>query len=192
MIGTVKHISSSNIGVEFDEVKNESSSYGVFWFLKCELETVDSIGDDEMLKDYTYVAKIVLLEDSYKKDYYFALFDAELQAIQDCDNRCLVVVNARGKDRRVLGEVKEIISGENFEECKVTSEVVGVVDMRPYDSRVEREEREKEIAKKKAAIEKKLNEEIAKRKNVEFYEQMAIQYPEIAELVKELKEIGGE
>ena len=51
-----------------------------------------------------------------------------------------------------------------------------------------------EIAKKKAAIEKELKEEIAKRKTLEFYEKMAEEYkdnPRLAELVGELKELGA-
>ena len=55
------------------------------------------------------------------------------------------------------------------------------------------ENRLKEVAKKKAEIEKALDEEIKKRKNAEFYEKMAKEYsdnPLIVKLVKELKELG--
>ena len=51
-----------------------------------------------------------------------------------------------------------------------------------------------QVAKKKAAIEKELEEEINKRKTVEFYEEMANKYsdnPRLAELVAELKGLGA-
>ena len=50
-----------------------------------------------------------------------------------------------------------------------------------------------ELAKKKAAIEKELQEEINKRKSIEYYEAMAKEYadnPRLAALVNELKELG--
>ena len=62
-----------------------------------------------------------------------------------------------------------------------------------YIARVEEENRLKELAKKKAAIEKELETEINKRKSVEYYEEMAKKYsdnPKLAELVAELKGLG--
>jgi flagellar biosynthesis/type III secretory pathway chaperone len=53
--------------------------------------------------------------------------------------------------------------------------------------------RQKELAKKKAAIEKELEAEINKRKSIEYYEAMAKEYsdnPKLAELVAELKQLG--
>ena len=75
----------------------------------------------------------------------------------------------------------------------VTAQVVGVVNMDGYVARIEEENRLKELAKKKAAIEKELEAEINKRKSVEYYEEMAKKYsdnPKLAELVAELKGLG--
>ena len=104
----------------------------------------------------------------------------------------MVVVNARGKDNRILGTVKEIMTVEEYGKG-VTAQVVGVVNMDGYIVRVEEENRLKELAKKKAAIEKELEAEINKRKSVEYYEEMAKKYsdnPKLAELVAELKGLG--
>ena len=105
----------------------------------------------------------------------------------------LVVTNARGKDNRVLGKVKMIMSTEDYGKG-VTAQVVGVVNMDAYISRVNEENRLKEIAKKKAEIEKALDAEIKKRKDAEYYEEMAKKYsdnPLIGQLVAELKGLGA-
>lgn len=62
-----------------------------------------------------------------------------------------------------------------------------------YITREEEKIRLKELKKKKAAIEKELEEEINKRKSIEYYEAMANRYsdnPKLAELVEELRSIG--
>jgi hypothetical protein len=76
---------------------------------------------------------------------------------------------------------------------KITAEVIGVVNMNPYITRENEKVRQKELAKKKAAIEKELEAEINKKKSVEYYEEMARKYsdnPKIAELVAELRSLG--
>jgi len=188
MIGTVERISSEDIGVVLDGLRNEASSYGVFWFKKDELR----IMEDDNMKGYKNVAIVNFLEDYNKKDYAFALFDEEEKLITR-ENQ-LVVVNARSKDNRVLAVVKEIMPVEMYnEKIAITAQVVGVVNMDGYIARVEEEQRIKELEKKKLAIEKELEKEINKRKSVEYYEAMAEKYsdnPKLAELVAELKGLG--
>jgi hypothetical protein len=138
---------------------------------------------------FNKVAIVNLLEDYNKKDYGFALYETEFKILFPGD---LVVVNARAKDNRVLGVVKGILSLDEYGK-KVTAQVVGVVNMDAYNTRIEEENKVKEIVKKKAAIEKELKEEISKIKTVEFYEEMANKYPNnirLAELVSELKGLG--
>ena len=68
-----------------------------------------------------------------------------------------------------------------------------MVNMDGYIARVEEENRLKELAKKKAAIEKALDAEIKKRKDSEYYERIAKEYsdnPLIVQLVEELKGLG--
>lgn len=138
---------------------------------------------------FSKVAIVNLLEDYSKKDYGLALYETEYNILSSGG---LVVVNARGKNNRVLGIVKEVISLDEYGKG-VNAQVVAVVNMDAYNARIEEENKAREVAKKKAAIEKELEEEINKRKTVEFYEEMANKYsdnPRLAELVAELKGLG--
>ena len=191
--GLVIRISGSSLGVQIDDMTNKGSAYGVFWFKRNEIKIVDDFKNDKgdvVMTGYKNIAVVNLLEDYNKKDYYFALFDEDYKRIVE---GTLVVVNARGKDQRVLGRVKAVIPVEDYDKT-VTAQVVAVVDETNYNARLDEEVRLKEIAKKKAAIEKELEEEIAKRKTLEFYEKMAEEYsdnPRLAELVAELKVLGA-
>lgn len=146
--------------------------------------------EDIDMTGFNKVAIVNLLDDYNKKDYGFALYESEFRILALND---LVVVNARGKDNRILGIVKEIKSVEEYGK-NVTAQVVAVVNMDSYNKRVDEENKAKELAKKKAAIEKELEAEINKRKSVEYYEEMAKKYsdnPKLAELVAELKGLGN-
>lgn len=149
--------------------------------------------EDIKVEVYKNVAIVNLLEDYSKKDYAFALYNNELEMIFRSRTHypVMVVVNARGKNNRVLGTVKDIVSVEDYGK-NVTAQVVGVVNMDGYIARVEEENRLKELVKKKAAIEKALDAEIKKRKDAEYYEKIAKEYsdnPLIAQLVAQLKEL---
>lgn len=186
MIGIVERTSSGEIGVLVDGMFNEASSYGVFWFKSYEIE----IMEDNKMTGFNKVAIVNLLEDYNKKDYGFALYETEFRVLSEGD---LVVVNARGKDNRILGTVKEVMNLDEYGKG-VNAQVVAVVNMDAYNVRIEEENRAKEVAKRKAAIEKELEDEINKRKTVEFYEEMANKYsdnPRLAELVAELKGLGA-
>ena len=87
------------------------------------------------------VAIVNLLEDKNKKDYGFALYKEEYELLRTANlNNTLVVVNARNKDRRVLGKVKVILPVSVYGE-NPTAQVVGVVNMEAYSKRKEEEER---------------------------------------------------
>lgn len=90
---------------------------------------------------YDLVAIVNLLEDCNKKDYGFALYKEEYELLRTANlENTLVVVNARSKDRRVLGKVKEILSLKEYGK-NPTAQVVGVVNMEAYAKRKEEEER---------------------------------------------------
>lgn len=90
---------------------------------------------------YDLVAIVNLLEDCNKKDYGFALYKEEYELLRSANlENTLVVVNARSKDRRVLGKVKEILSLEEYGK-RPTAQVVGVVNMDAYAKRKEEEDR---------------------------------------------------
>lgn len=190
-IGTV--INTYNVGMQnyiMVQLNNRKQGYNV--------SSVEKIigSEGNKMTGFKQVAIVKLIEDYNKKDYGFALYKEEWDLITRQDylhNPVYVVVNARGKDNKILGIVKELKTVEEYGKNNVTAQVVGVVNMDGYNARVEEENRQKEIAKKKANIEKELRTEIEKLNNIALYEKMANEHPEnprLTELVNELKELG--
>lgn len=127
---------------------------------------------------YDLVAIVNLLEDCNKKDYGFALYKEEYELLRTANlENTLVVVNARSKDRRVLGKVKEILSLKEYGK-NPTAQVVGVANMDTYMNRIE-EERAKNIEKIKYRIEKKIDDILDGHKDLD-------------NLFKQLKEFESE
>lgn len=193
LCGVVERDSSSSVGVKIDGIINESSSYGLFWFKPNELESME----DEKMEGFNKVAIVNLLDDYSKKDYGFALYDSELEYMGDwqmSDIGSMVVVNPRGKDNRVLGVIKNIVPVEEYVGKSVTAQVVGVVHMDGYNTRVAEEVRHEEIRKQRAKIEKEFKARLDKLKDAEYYARMAKEYadrdPGLVKLVEQLKELG--
>jgi len=197
MYGVIRKYTSGKYGVLLDDERNPASREGLFWIKSSELKFVENESEDIKMEGFKNVAIVNLLDDYNKKDYAFALYDEEMSLLKTEDYGIklnqLVVVNARGKDNRVLGTIKNIMTVEEYGKG-VTAQVVGVVNMDGYIARVDEENRLKELAKKKAAIEKELEAEINKIKTAEFYREMASKYsdnPRLAELVSELEGLGA-
>lgn len=107
---------------------------------------------------YDLVAIVNLLEDCNKKDYGFALYKEEYELLRTTNlENTLVVVNARSKDRRVLGKVKEILSLKEYGK-NPTAQVVGVANMDAYAKRKEEEDYIDRIKELNHLIDKKLDE----------------------------------
>ena len=183
-------IDTYNVGTQkyvMVQLKNRKQGYNVLSVEKVERE-------DNKMTGFNKVAIVNLVDDYNKKDYGFALYDEDMNEIvkYDTNHPLYVIVNARGKDNRVLGILKEVKSVEAYGKC-VTAQIVGVVNMNAYNARTDEENRQKEIAKQKASIEKELKSEIEKMNNIALYEKMAKEHPEnprLAELVNVLKELG--
>ena len=195
-IGVVERVSGGSLGVLLDDLRNRSSEYGNFWLAVGYLEFLDNESEDVCMEGYKYVACVNLLEDTTKKDYWFALYEGDRLAtgeINEMAEEVIVVVNPRRKNNRVLGVVKHVVPIDSYTGLKPTSEVVGVVDTRNYIAREAEKTRLAELEKKKKAIEEELEKEINKRKSIEYYAEMAKQYsdnPRLAELVLELRALG--
>lgn len=195
--GQVIKTTSDLIAVQIDGMYNAASSNGVYWFRRNELNIVRDESEDEKMTGFNYVAIVNLVEDYSKKDYGFALYEDERSLIVEKDpskHPVYVVVNVRRKDNKVLGVVKELMTVEEYGK-NVTAQVIGVVNMDGYNTRIDEENRLKEIAKQKTSIEKELRSEIEKMNNIALYEKMAKEHPEnprLAELVNELKELEKE
>ncbi len=184
-------IDTYNVGTQkyvMVQLKDRKQGYNVL-----SVEKVES--EDNKMTGFEQIAIVNLVEDYSKKDYGFALYEDEWKLIAEKDlskHPVYVVVNARGKDNRVLGILKEVKSVEAYGKG-VTAQVVGVVNMNAYNARIDEENRQKEITKQKASIEKELKSEIEKMNNIALYEKMAKEHPEnprLAELVNALKELG--
>ena len=197
LYGVVESIHKDDIGVRVDGKRNSYSAVGLFWFKEKELKFLDNESEDNVMEGYKYVAIVNLVEDSYNRDYAFALYEDDyhmISYVEAVSSPAMVVVNARSKNNRLLATVKKIVPVEEYNGCKITAEVVGVVDMNRFIRREEEKERLAELAKKRAAIEAELEKEINKRKSVEYYEEMARKYsdnPRLAELVGELRGLSG-
>lgn len=173
--GTIVKTTGDSIAVQIDGMYNAASSNGLYWFSRSELNIIRDESEDNKMTGFEYVAIVNLVEDYSKKDYGFALYEDEWNLTVEKDpskHPVYVVVNARGKDNRVLGIVKELMTVEEYGK-NVTAQVVGVVDMDGYNARIDEENRLKEIAKQKASIEKELKSEIDKMNNIALYEKMA-------------------
>jgi len=160
---------------------------GCYWFNEEDLETVREEEKSEELRmlDYKNIAIVNLLEDYNNKDYGFALYD-------DLKSGDMVVVNAGGKNKRVLGTVKSVMTTEEYGKS-VTAEVIGVVNLENFNGREAEKVKQEELKKKKDAVEKELRNKIEKLRDIEFYEKMATEFadkdPDIARLVGELKSL---
>lgn len=155
------------------------------------VDLINKNEEDFKMADYKEVAIVNLLDDYSKKDYGFALYESESKLLTKGNE--LVVVNAREKDNRVLGIVKQVIPFEEYGKM-TTAQVVGVVNMDGFNERVEEQERKAEIKKQKDAVEKELKERLRKLQDAAFYEDMAKKYadkdPMLTELVDKLKQLG--
>ena len=197
MYGVIRKYASGKYGVLLDAERNPASREGLFWIKSSELKFVENESEDIKMEGFRRIAIVNLLEDYSKKDYAFALYDTEFELLFNSRNdeeeiTALVVTNAGGKDKRVLGKVKRMMFVEEYGKG-VTAQIVGVVNMDAFNARIEEENRLKELAKKKAVIEKELEAEINKIKTAEFYREMASKYfdnPRLAELVNELEGLG--
>lgn len=192
--GQVIKTTSDLIAVQIDGMYNTASSNGLYWFGRSELNIIRDESEDNKMTGFSKVAIVNLVDDYNKKDYGFALYDEDINEIVKYDTKhpLYVIVNARGKNNRVLGILKGIKTVEEYDKG-VTAQVVGVVNMNAYNARIDEENRQKEIAKQKASIEKELKSEIEKMNNIVLYEKMAKEHPEnprLAELVNALKELG--
>ena len=107
---------------------------------------------------YDLVAIVNLLEDWNDKDYGFALYKEEYELLRTANlKNTLVVVNARSKDRRILGKVKEILPLEEYGN-NPTAQVVGVANMDAYTKRKEEEDYIDRAKELNHLIDKKLDE----------------------------------
>jgi len=184
--GIVVRCGSSTIGIEIDGVYNKSSTIGLFWFKRREVELIDNNIENGgfNMNDNFKIAVVQIKDDYNKKDYGFALYD-------DANVGDLVLTNANNS--HTLGVIKAILTQEEYK-GNVTKEVLTVIDISTYTSRVEERERIKNLEKEKVSLQKELDNRISKLKDLEYYERMAKELetkdPSLTELANRLKELS--
>ena len=108
--GQVVKTTSGLIAVQIDGMYNAASSNGLYWFKRSELDIIRDESEDNKMTGFSKVAIVNLVDDYNKKDYGFALYDEDINEIvkYDTNHPLYLIVNARGKNNRVLGILKEI------------------------------------------------------------------------------------
>ena len=110
LYGQVIKTTSRSIAVQIDGMYNTASSNGLYWFERSELNIVRDESEDNKMTEFSKVAIVNLVDDYNQKDYGFALYDEDINEIVKYDTKhpLYLIVNARGKDNKVLGILKEI------------------------------------------------------------------------------------
>lgn len=137
-----------------------------------------------MLNNYNYVALVTHPNDTYKREYAFALFDTE-----DVKRGDMVLCDT--KSGFVLGYVNTIIDREAFEEDfgkkNVSKEIICKVNP-DLDSYYQRQEKEKRIVELKT----KMNNLAKKQEKLLLYKQLAEISPEMKALYDEYMALDSE
>lgn len=165
------------IGVRLDNLYNERSQYGCFWFKIKELTVITEEEEKEntnmlVLKGYK-VAKVIV--DGYG-DQWTAFYESEL-----VEGMKVVVTN--GDTRYYIGEVSiPEVPQDVTRQVSPKFQVVCLVDETDYQKRTERAQRARQL-------EKELKAAIQDYQQIALFEMMAEKSPAIAELLKEYKEL---
>jgi hypothetical protein len=135
-------------------------------------------GNKMMILDgYDKIAQIEL--GVYGKNYSFALYDSENYSVGD-----KVIVNPRGE--YCMGVISEITSKEKFVgNVDITAEVICKIDDSEYLKRVDNRKRRKELLDK-------MKKKADKIKEMQYFEILAKEDSELAEMMNEYKELESE
>lgn len=172
-VGTVVYnLGYGTVGVSIDGATNSNSDHGWFYFYETQLEILTDEGVTKMEGNYR-IALVKFLEGSNTdKAYEYACYNNNL-AVND---KVVVKTAHHGFSVGVITGFAENVGQE------VTREIVGWVDFKPYEQRIEarkrRDELRKEMAKKAAQM-----QEIA------LYKLLAQEDATMSAMVKEYTEL---
>ena len=132
MHGIVDRISGgTTIGVRIDDMNNEASAYGVFWFSRNEIKILDEDRKDITKMDFKHVAMVRLFDYS-KKEYAFALYDEELTKLQNEGNWTKLMVMQEEMKTLPFGDVW----AKYCEECGVPANHAWYAEVKKYEEEV--------------------------------------------------------
>lgn len=177
-IGTVRTVHQSNIAVVFDDVKNENSSYGYFYFLDSQLEKItdENMEENNMsnITNYLNIAKVKFIDNPNSCTYEYANFDPELKVGDLC------VVKPAHHDM-TLAKIVEIV---DCNDIKVQREIIAKVDTSAYDNRVK-------VRKQAAELKNKMQERAKQLQDIALYQMLAKDDPAMMELLNEYQTLAN-
>lgn len=161
---------SLTIGVKLDGKYNERSQFGCYWFRPDELIITEMENNKMLLLKGYKIAQVAI--ESYG-DQYVAHYE---EALEEGDR--VVVANDEGYHCGIVSNV--------FTEAHMNRvpkfQIVCKIDDSAFCGRIDR-------AKKSKELEGKLKTAVADYQQIALYEMLAEKSPEIAALLKELKEV---
>lgn len=182
LVGTVKSsYCGNNIAVKLDDLRNDNSSYGYFYFSRNELTIVNetenennNMEENTMSKITNYLngVKIKFAGDATPSRYVYANFDPSLAVNDTC------VVKTPNNPMEVA-TVVEILDGNDYETDR---EIVAKVDMTDYNFRVE-------TRVKAAELKAKMQERAKKLQDIALYQMLAKDDSEMLDLLNQYQSL---
>lgn len=156
--------------------KHTAKWKGYYYIPIRDLQVESEENDMAKLEGFKKVALIEQGTGCYKKDYYYALYDDDIQP----GYTVLVTGKASGE----VYVVKDVISADDINAPKsITAEVICKVDMTAYNDRVDKRKRVDELRKRMNEKRK----EIEARKDDDYYASLD---PDYAAMLEEMKSLA--
>lgn len=172
MTGTVRTTYEGSIAVKLDDAYNDRSSRGYFYFTEKQLKLLK--GEDELKMEGNYrIADVQFIEGANKSEVYaYACYDEDV----NIDDICVVKSAHHG-----FGIARVVRFREKTDEV-ITREIVCVADFHKFEAR--------EMAReKRAELKKTMAKRASALQELAMYEMLAKSDPEMAELLKNYKEL---
>ena len=173
--GEIQRISGSSIGVKLEDLTNQNSGYGLFWFKREELKLVNKKPQEEYFMDKNYHPVIINFISGSNTDvpYTYA-------AYEDYTEGDYVVVHT-GHHGMAIAKVKSM--GTEDDKVEYGREIICKIDMTAYNDRKAR-------AKRKAELKSKMEAKVKELQETAIFEMLAKEDAGLAEMLKEFKELG--
>lgn len=148
---------------------------------ECEFINIEKKENEQMAKLTGYYAVAVIEEGTYsKKNYYYAIFnDGNTYKAGD-----QVLVSGCNKGILTIKEILTVPEAEVRCAKNITAEIICRVNTSAYDQRVENRKKAEKIKKDMEAV-------IRQMDTTKKYEMYAAENPELAVLLDQYKELGG-
>lgn len=202
-IGTIEQYwcNGQQYGVRIEGAWNKEGSSGLYWLKSNNMEVINIDGGIDNMAAYNHVAIVNLVDDKKSKDYGFAVYDEDMECLNNIlenkPNQVYLIVNARNKYS--LAKLKDIVDVETYlnnNDSRVTKEVICFCNDINYNNRIKQRKEEIERKAKEMKLRAELDSRIAKLKNMEYYKRMADELgsrdSELKSLVDELVKVSGE